>query len=142
MEADVQVLAERIAKLERSNRTLKRAGIALAALAGVVSLASMTAAVCNTVYAERFVLQDARGNERARITAYETNGLPQFTLTDTKGKKALTFGVAEDGRGYMEVAGAEGKMVRSHFAIGAEGHATLEKAGTCEEKKACESTKA
>jgi hypothetical protein len=25
----------------------------------------------------------------------------------------------------MEVAGTDGKMVRSHFAIGAEGHATI-----------------
>src|SRR5688572_1996056 len=145
MTHDIQSLADRIQNLESSNRRWKRLGIAAAALAGIATLASMrsvVAAVCNTVYAERFVLQDARGNERARITAYETNGLPQFTLQDQKGRKALSFGVSEDGRGYIEVAGADGKPVRSHFAVGAEGNATIElpksaagqseKAGQCE----------
>jgi hypothetical protein len=142
MNSEVQVLAERIQKLESAQRRWKRAGIAALALAGVATLASMTAVVCNQVTAERFVLKDSNGNERARITAYETHGLPQFTLHDQKGRKALTFGVAEDGRGYIEVADASGKPVRSHFAVGAEGNATIElpkKATECEKSSSsCE----
>jgi hypothetical protein len=140
MNADLQALADRIQQLETTNRRWRRLGIAAVALAGVAALASMrsvVATVCNTVYAERFVLQDARGNERARITAYETNGLPQFTLHDQKGRKALSFGVAEDGRGYIEVAGADGKPVRSHFAVAAEGNATIEVPGAA--KGSCDS---
>ena len=126
MNVDVQALNDRVQKLEDQNRKLKRYGLAALALAGVVTLSSMAAAVCNTVYAERFVLQDSGGNERARITAYETGGVPQFTLQDKRGRKALALGVTEDGRGYIEVADAQGKMVRSHFAVGAEGNATIE----------------
>jgi hypothetical protein len=136
MNAELEVLSARIEKLEHQNRRLKRAGLAAMVVAGVVALSSMSAVVCRTVYGERFVLQDSGGNERAVMTAYETGGLPQFTLLDQKGRKALSFGVAENGRGYIEVAGNDGKMTRSHFAIGAEGNATIEQPAPKQDKKA------
>jgi hypothetical protein len=88
------------------------------------------------------VLQDSSGRERAVMTAYETGGLPQFTLMDQNGKQALSFGVADNGRGYIEVAGADGTPVRSHFAIGAEGNATIEMPAKCQgEKSKCSDKK-
>lgn len=126
MTVELNALVERVAKLESQNRSLKRWGIGFAALAGAVTLCSAAAAVCDVVSAERFVLRDTSGRERAVLTAYETRGVPQFSLLSSKGQRALTLGVAEDGRAYIEVAGADGKQVRSHFAIGAEGNATIE----------------
>ena len=147
MNAEVQALAARVQELEQTALRWKRIGIATAALAGVATLASMAPALCKTVYGERFVLQDSSGRERAVMTAYETGGLPQFTLMDQNGKQALSFGVADNGRGYIEVPGNEGKAVRSHFAIGAEGNATIEmpskckaESSKCTEKKDASST--
>lgn len=130
-------LALRVEKLENENRKLKRWSLGLAALAGVVALSSAAAVVCDTVYGERFVIRDTSGRERAFITAYETHGLPQFSMLTEKGQKALTLGVANDGRAFLEVADASGKPVRSYFAVGAEGQATIEKpaAPKSEEKK-------
>jgi hypothetical protein len=125
----LQELSGRVLKLEEENRRLKtsarRATIALAALGGIALLSSMTAAMCETVWAERFVLKDSRGRERGVLTAYETGGVPQFALLDAKGGRALTFGVDAEGRAYLEVAGKAGP-VRSHFAVSPEGKATIE----------------
>lgn len=133
MQADIRELNDRLEKLEGENKRLKRFAIAGVALLGVVGLSSMAmsgkfsaASVCKTVWAERFVLQDSSGRERGVITAYETGGTPVFSLLDEKGKKAISFGVAETGKAYVEIPGAEG-AVRSHFGISPEGHATIEK---------------
>jgi hypothetical protein len=127
MTLELDDLARRVQHLETQNRRLKRVGIGLAALAGAITLCSAALVVCDTVYGERFVIRDSGGREKAFITAYETRGLPQFTMMNQKGQKALTLGVAEDGRSFLEVADASGKPVRSYFAIGAEGNATIEK---------------
>jgi len=138
----VHELAERVQKLEDENRRLKsltrRWGLGLAAIGGAAVLMSMTTAMCKTVWAERFVLQDSSGRERGVITAYETGGVPKFTLFDAKGSSALAFGVDEKGRSFLEVPGAEG-MVRSHFAISAEGNATID--APAKTKQECEKKK-
>lgn len=125
----LEELAARVQSLEDENRRLKsrtkRWGVALAALGGVAVLTSMTAAMCETVWAERFVLKDSRGRQRGFITAYETGGAPQLALLDAKGGRALTFGVDDEGRGYFEVGGANGP-VRSHFSISPEGKAGID----------------
>ncbi len=125
----LEELAARVQSLEEENRRLKsktrRWGLALAALGGVAVLSSMTAVVCETVWAERFVLKDSRGRQRGFITAYETGGAPQLALLDAKGARALTFGVDDSGRGYFEVGGANGP-VRSHFSVSPEGKAGIE----------------
>ncbi len=125
----LEKLAVRIRALEDENRRLKsktrRFGLALAALGGVAVLSSMSAVVCETVWAERFVLKDSRGRQRGYITAYETGGAPQLALLDAKGARALTFGVDDSGRGYFEVAGANGP-VRSHFSVSPEGKAGID----------------
>jgi len=125
----IEDLAVRVQHLEAENRRLKssarRWGLGLAALAGAAVLSSMAAVVCETVWAERFVLKDARGRERGFITAYETGGAPQLSLLDAKGGRALTFGVDNEGRGYFEVASKNGP-VRSHFNVSPEGKAGVE----------------
>jgi hypothetical protein len=127
MEARVESLIARVERLEVENRRLKRGGVAVLAIAAVGALASASAAVCKTVWAERFVLNDSGGRERAVLTAYETGGKPVLSLFDERGKPSIAFGVAEDGRAYVELPGKDG-VVRSHFAVSAEGHATIAKA--------------
>jgi len=125
----LEELAARVQSLEVENQLLKsrarRFALALAALGGVAVLSSMAAVVCETVWAERFVLKDSRGRQRGYITAYETGGAPQLALLDAKGARALTFGVDDEGRGYFEVAGPSGP-VRSHFSVSPEGKAGIE----------------
>jgi len=112
-------LSQRIERLEKQNRNLARAGIAALALAGVAGLVS-AAAVCKTVWAERFVLKDPNMRERAVITAYETGGAPRFTLLDEEGEPALTLGVDKKGAPYVEVQGEDG-LVRQPFRLSPEG---------------------
>jgi len=113
-------LTRRIERLERQNRNLARAGIGALALAAVAGLTA-AAAVCKTVWAERFVLKDPDMRERAVISAYENGGAPRFTLLDHQGQPALTLGVDEEGAPYVEVRGEDG-LVRSPFRLTPEGH--------------------
>jgi len=124
MQPIAQDLTARIEKLERETRAWRRVGLAAVGLAGVALLASMTSAVCRTVNAERFVLQDGRGRERARITAYETGGAPLLSLLDAQGKPQLSFGLSESGQAYVELQGEKGAC-RSRVSVSPEGQATL-----------------
>lgn len=105
-----QDLATRLERLERQNRRLVRWGGALLA-ATAAGWAMSMAPVCKTVWAERFVLQDARGGERAVLTAYETGGVPELTLSHGKGKAGIKMGVDERG-GYLTVFDADGSATR------------------------------
>ncbi len=69
-------LEQRLDRLERENRCLKRAGaLALAVIAAVVLMGQATGAkVPKVIEAERFVVRDASGNTRAVLgsTVLET----------------------------------------------------------------------
>lgn len=106
-----QNLTARLDKLERQNKRLVRAGAAAFGLA-IAGWAMSMAPVCKTVWAERFVLRDARNNERAVLTAYETGGTPQLTFLNQKGKSVATLSVDEDGGAFLTLADAKGKTVR------------------------------
>jgi hypothetical protein len=123
-------LALRIDRLERQNRRLRILGVAALGLTGAALLSS-AAAVCKTVWAERFVLRDPSNRERAVLTAYETGGAPQLSLLDEQGKAALTFGVNDQGVAYLEVPGDTGP-VRRTMGLTPEGQPTLK----CEPDKA------
>lgn len=112
-------LVRRLETLERQDRNLRRWGIGALVAVGLVGLSS-AAAVCKTVWAERFVLKDPNMRERAVITAYETGGAPRFSLLDQHGEPALTLGVDEEGKPYVEVQGENG-IVRRPFRLSAEG---------------------
>jgi len=117
-------LDRRLEALERQNRALKRWGGAALACAVALGLTSMASTVCKTVWAERFVLQDASGRDRARLTAYETGGVPKLALLDEQGENVVTLGVSDDGAAYLELRGKDGP-VRSHLVVSAEGRTTL-----------------
>ncbi len=89
-------LIARIESLERKNRRLMQCGGAvLVALAGALAMSMRT--TCNSVSAERFVLLDAQGHQRALLTAYETGGAPELALYDKKGRAVARLGVEKTG---------------------------------------------
>ncbi|HTF88673.1 MAG TPA: hypothetical protein VK843_09705 [Planctomycetota bacterium] len=116
-------LVVRLDRLERENRNLKRWSLAALAFAGVGILGS-AAAVCDVVSAERFIVRDTRGNERVRLTAYETGGVPKLSFLNEKGQCVFSLGVTDKSTGYIEVSGANGP-VRSALAV-QDGRAVLE----------------
>ncbi len=125
MHTDLE-LQDRLTRLEQSSRRFKRWTAASLCLAGLGVLGA-AAAVCDSVSAERFVLRDARGQERMRLTAYETGGPPRMAFHDQHGKEIFALGVGEDGRGFLEVLGAKGPAARSIFSV-VDGRAILEPA--------------
>ena len=77
-ESSLEALANRVAKLEAQNRRLKKAGIASFIVAAAV-IAMGQAPAKKVIEANEFVLQDASGKTRARLSM------------EMKDKPALTF---------------------------------------------------
>ena len=93
---DVNVLAQRIGKLERQNRLFKVA--ALVALLIGASLFLIAARPANIVTAERFVVQDASGKTLATLGP-DTDGLPGLSIKDpTTGKERSWLGLWNKGQ--------------------------------------------
>jgi hypothetical protein len=89
-------LIARIEALEKKNRRLMfMGGAALLAVAGLGAMSMRPA--CDSVSAERFIVRDSQGHQRALLTAYETGGAPKLTLFDTKGRAVATLGVEQSG---------------------------------------------
>lgn len=124
---DQQTLEARLARLETQNRRLKRGG--LAALLGLGSLTLMSFAapvICETVWAERFVLRDASNNTRVRINAYGTD-TPSIAFHDARGKEVGSVGIDEKGAFTFSVV-EEGKSVPASFTFDEDGAMRLTKA--------------
>ncbi len=108
---------DRLNRLERENRKLRRWGVALGvlALAGFAAPLVMSAApVCKTVWAERYVLKDARGNQRGLWDAYTRNGNPTLQLFDARGKLAMAIALDDEG-GPLLSTSVDGKLVRQRL---------------------------
>lgn len=84
MTPELQAITERVQKLERENRWLKRAGLSVLMLAAAALLMGQ-ARPSRTVEANEFVLKDAVGKVRARLSMEETDR-PTLTFY---GKNAL-----------------------------------------------------
>jgi hypothetical protein len=90
--SDFQLLAERVERLERQNRLLKRGG--LAALVCAASLIAMGQARPNhAVEAQNYILTDASGHKRAELALESSSPVssPSATLQffDEKGDQTL-----------------------------------------------------
>ncbi|MEM8713143.1 MAG: hypothetical protein AAGG01_19520 [Planctomycetota bacterium] len=107
-------LEARLAQLESDNRRLRRIGGIAALGLGALSLMSFAApALCDTVWAERFVLRDASNKARMTMNAYATD-TPSLVFHDARGKKMGSFGIAPDGSFRLEVM-KDGKFVPATF---------------------------
>ncbi len=94
-EPTMETLARRLDRVERENRRLKKAGVAI--LAGIAALVLMGYVVGEKVVeAERFVLIDSSGDTRAVLAVAE--GGSGLYLYDKKGKMraGLVGGVADE----------------------------------------------
>ena len=108
----------RIETLERKNRRYTRIGaLALCAALGGVFLSWR--APCDTVSAERFVLVDPSGKQRATLSAYET-GAPQLTFLDKKGRAVATLATDADGA-FLALTDAKGEKSVRYAAASATG---------------------
>jgi hypothetical protein len=88
--ASLQVLEERIAKLEGQNRRFKRLGIA--GLVGVALLLAMGQAPARkSVEASEFVVKDAAGHARIRIGVDPTNDTAELWLQTAKGDQGASL---------------------------------------------------
>ena len=65
-------------------------------------------------------MQDASSRTRAVLTAYETGGQPKLSLLNEQGDDALSFGVGDDGRAFLELPGDQGP-VRHTIVLNSDG---------------------
>jgi hypothetical protein len=100
-------MEERLDRLERENRRLKRAGVVVLALIGAVVLMGHVVGE-KVIEAERFVLLDSSGQPRA-VLAVAKSGSGLY-LYDEKGKlRAGLVGGTADGTG-LRVYDQKGKL--------------------------------
>jgi len=117
---EADVLA-RLDRLERQNRRLKLGGLALLLGLGVVVLAGgQGEGKPKTVEAERFILRDEFGRQRAALTVSK-GGDPALYLLDTDEQARVALGLSKDGPGlYFTDPGGKHRAVlaRNNDGIG------------------------
>jgi hypothetical protein len=111
---DMQAVLERLVKLERHNRIVKGAALAIATLGAAALLVQARAKNTSALEAEKFSLKDASGHVRADLSElqdgtpvlklYEANGnegteiMPgSVMLMDSNGRARLQLSVGADG---------------------------------------------
>jgi len=99
---ELSAIVERLERLEKQNRRLKRGGLAGLVLLASTLLAGFTvqrpakpAAVTETLEAQRFVLKNARGETRAQLACDKDN--PHLALFDTAGHVAAQLSASPVG---------------------------------------------
>jgi hypothetical protein len=104
----IPTLLERLEKLERSNRRLKLAGLALVVALAAIGVMGQARPPLQTVEAQEFVVKDAGGVVRARLGASQSAA--SLNLFHEGGRASL---VVSGGRGqgaHLAVADAAGKV--------------------------------
>ena len=104
---------QRLLKLEQSNRRLKAVMFALCTMAVGVGVLGAADTASKTIRAERFVLVDASGKERAELSASGNASALQFFNPD--GSRALVLLAGGAGNGVF-ISNSEGKDRLSMFA--------------------------
>jgi len=87
----VIAVTERLDRLERQNRRLRLGLIAIALGSGAVFLTAAMPSTMETVTAQKFVLVDGSGNQRA-ILAVDKDGQSSLALYDASGQRRLVLG--------------------------------------------------
>lgn len=95
---DMESLGERLSRLERENRWLKRVGgVALLGVAAMVLMGQATPRkTAKAIEAEEFILRDGTGKERATMRV-SPDGSPSLGLVDKDGKKRVALLLGADG---------------------------------------------
>ncbi len=122
-----ETLEARLAALEAQNRRLKRTGLAALLGLGTLTLMSFAApAVCDIIYAERFVMRDGGNKTRISMNAYGTD-TPTIDFHDKRGKKMASIGLTPEGSFAFSVMD-EGRQVPAAFSFDDKGALRLAKA--------------
>lgn len=90
-------IRRRLDRLDRENRRLRRitATAVVGLAAGILMGQASPRQVPGVVEAQKFVLQDARGESRAELTVLP-DGSPTLGFLDREGKPRLVLGLAPD----------------------------------------------
>src|SRR5262245_22663208 len=115
----LDVLAARIARLERDNRRLKRFGLALLLAAGAVAVMGQSrppVRAAAVLEARKFVLRDAKGKRRAELGLFPDR--PGLVLFDDGGAATAVLGAFEKEEGLALLAGGERQVTIGTGAAG------------------------
>ena len=104
--AGLEDLSRRVHRIERENRLLQVTSAAMALLLAVLILMAQTRPQGGSIEAQEFVLRDAHGKQRAKLTAdsaatlfslYDANEKVRARLMAGDGPGLLLFDPAQDG---------------------------------------------
>jgi hypothetical protein len=124
-QADVKSLYERVERLERQNRWMKRMGVAAILSAGVLLVSGQAKVdTKKTVDANEFVLKDTNGVVRAKLgmgVVLMTKG-PGLVLYDDRAQQMATFATSdEEARIYLGSSGSIPNSTSSSIWAGVPG---------------------
>jgi hypothetical protein len=92
---DLHIVLARLEKVEKANRTMKRAGLAGLLAGACIVVMGQARPAATTVQAQSFILQDASGTKRAELLleagAPGSEPSPVLRFLDGKGGEALTL---------------------------------------------------
>jgi hypothetical protein len=111
-ESEVQTIEQRLGKLERENRLLKR-GVCVVLLAITSAMLMGQGRPIRTVEADKFVLKDANGLTRAEMSIWEKE--PLLAFYDLDGKRTLGLSSTVLALGQSSV---KGSSYRTKLGIG------------------------
>ncbi len=116
-ERGLKILSDRLARVEREHRRLRRLGAAaVVGLAAVVLLGQAAPdTVAQTIEAQQFVLRDPSGRIRA-VLHVRADGLPQLDFRDAAGTLRVSLGVFGE-MAALRLTDAKGKggaILRTH----------------------------
>ena len=125
-------LESRLSRLENENRRLRRGGLALAVVLGIVPILAFALpdepqdASFRIVDAGKFVLRDSRTGKVRGTFAHQTRegGWAGLTLWDGDGRPRAEFKLWEDGTTSLSMTDAE-RGVKARLGVDAEGVPSL-----------------
>ncbi len=109
-------IEQRVAKLEKQNRWMRRGGGVMLAAVACVVLMGQGKERPRFVEAQRFTLVNADGETRALLESDDEQDCPSLTLFDDKGTKRIVLSVAPGGHSALHLFGR--KRVRAGLGVG------------------------
>jgi len=105
-------LTQRLDRVERENRRLKRiGGVALIGLAAVALMGqAMPGKVAKVVEAERFIVRDLSGGARANL-GLDPEGTIRLVLLDKRGTPVLTLAGMSSGSSALALGSKDGVLL-------------------------------
>ena len=123
MSEDIRAVMARVEKLERQNRLMKIAGLALLTLGGAALLMGQAPRNLDVLETEGLVITDSDGNPRAALAVAE-DGSTGLGLSNSEGVLVAMLGIDADGAPSLSFSDQE-ERVRASFSVEANGMPSL-----------------